>query len=62
MKYSELIRLLKRDKWYSVSQQGSHIKMRHPEKDGMIIVPSHGAKEVGGGLATKILKQAGIIK
>lgn len=62
MKYSELLRLLRKDKWYDVSQEGSHIKMRHPKKDGIIIVPNHGAKEVGGGLANKILKQAGIIK
>ena len=62
MKYSELIRLLKQEKWYEVNQTGSHIKMKHPERTGSIIVPNHGAKEVGKGLAAKILKQAGIIQ
>ncbi|MEN6618299.1 MAG: type II toxin-antitoxin system HicA family toxin [Rikenellaceae bacterium] len=62
MKYSELLRLLKQDKWYVVSQQGSHIKMRHPEKGRTLIVPDHGAKEVGKGLAAKLLRQAGLIK
>jgi len=34
---------------------------RHYEKDGkIIIVPYHGSDEVGKGLASKILKQAGL--
>ncbi len=62
MKYNELIRLLKQDHWYEVSQTDGHIKMRHPEKKDTLIVPNHGAKEVGKGLAIRILKQAGIIR
>ena len=60
MKCSELFRLLKRDGWYPVSQKGSHVKMRHDEKDGVIIFPNHGSQEVGKGLAKRILKDAGI--
>lgn len=62
MKTSELIRLLQRDGWIVVSQAGSHKKYEHPTKKGQIIVPDHGAKEVGKGLAFKILKQAGLKK
>jgi len=32
--------------------------MRHPEKDGQIVVPDHGASEVGAGLQNKFLKDA----
>jgi mRNA interferase HicA len=60
MKCSELFRLLIRDGWYPTSQKGSHIKMKHDEKDGTIIFPNHGNQEVGKGLEIKILKDAGI--
>ena len=62
MKHSELIRLLKNKGWESVSQRGSHIKLRHPDFENTLIVPNHGSKEVGKGLATLILKQAKITK
>lgn len=60
MKCAELYRLLTRDGWYSVSQKGSHIKMQHPNKPGTIIFPNHGSQEIGKGLESKILKDAGI--
>ena len=60
MKCSELLRLLKKDGWYIVSQKGSHLKMKHDEKSGIIIFPNHGSNEVGKGLEKKIKKQAGI--
>ena len=60
MKCSELLRLLKKDGWYIVSQKGSHLKMKHDEKSGIIIFPNHGSNEVGKGLEKTIKKQAGI--
>jgi predicted RNA binding protein YcfA (HicA-like mRNA interferase family) len=60
MKYSELIRIVKKDGWYEVRQSGSHIIMCHPTKSGTITVPNHGSKEVGKGLEIKILKDAGL--
>ncbi|HMR56111.1 MAG TPA: type II toxin-antitoxin system HicA family toxin [Cyclobacteriaceae bacterium] len=62
MKSSELYRLLTQDGWYVVSQSGSHVKMRHKMKTGIIIFPNHGSNEVGKGLERKLLKQAGIKK
>ena len=62
MKCSELLRLLKKEGWYPVSQRGSHIKMKHPTRKGIIIFPDHGSQEVGKGLEKKILKDAGIKK
>ena len=60
MKCSELFRLLKKDGWYPISQKGSHVKMKHDKKEGIIIFPNHGNQEVGKGLERKILKDAGI--
>ena len=51
-----------KDGWFAVSQKGSHIKMRHDMKDGIIIFPNHGSQEMGKGLENKILKDAGIKK
>jgi predicted RNA binding protein YcfA (HicA-like mRNA interferase family) len=61
MKFSELYRILISAGWYPVSQKGSHVKMRHPQKKGMIIFPNHGSREAGPGLVNRILKDAGII-
>jgi len=51
---------LKIDGWEEIRQKGSHIIMRHPIKNGQLVVPDHGSKEVGTGLANKILKEAGL--
>ena len=60
MKFSELYRLLIKDGWYPVSQSGSHVKLKHEEKPGIIIFPNHGSQEVGKGLEKKIRKDAGL--
>jgi mRNA interferase HicA len=60
MKCSELYRILLRDGWYPVSQSGSHVKLKHQLKSGIIIFPNHGSQELGKGLESKIKKDAGI--
>lgn len=60
MKCSELLRILKKDGWYPISQKGSHLKLIHPNKKNVIIFPNHGSQEVGKGFENKILKDAGI--
>lgn len=60
MKCSELLRLLKSDGWFAVRQEGSHIMMRHPVKDGRLVVPNHGSKDVKKGLLVALLKMADI--
>jgi mRNA interferase HicA len=62
LKSTQLYRILTQDGWYTVSQSGSHVKMRHKTKPGVIIFPNHGSSEVGKGLEKKLLKQAGIKK
>jgi predicted RNA binding protein YcfA (HicA-like mRNA interferase family) len=60
MKCSELLRLLLEDGWMVVSTKGSHLKMKHQTKPGIIIFPDHGAKEMGKGMGKKIQKDAGL--
>ncbi|MGC3944822.1 MAG: type II toxin-antitoxin system HicA family toxin [Chryseolinea sp.] len=60
MKYKDLFKILSDDGWVVVRQSGSHVTMRHPDKDGQLTVPNHGSKEVKKGLLNAILKQAGI--
>lgn len=60
MKSSELLRILYQDGWYKVSQKGSHVKMKHQLKKGLLFVPNHGSKEMATGTAIHILKQAGL--
>jgi len=60
MKCSELLRILKKDGWYVISQKGSHMKLEHPVKPNRIIFPSHGSQEVGKGMENRILKDAGL--
>ncbi|MFM6949217.1 MAG: type II toxin-antitoxin system HicA family toxin [Aquirufa sp.] len=60
MKCTEALRILQSHGWISISQKGSHIKLCHPLKNGIIIFPNHGSRELGTGLQKKIFKQAGI--
>jgi predicted RNA binding protein YcfA (HicA-like mRNA interferase family) len=60
MKSSEFIRLLKQDGWLIERQKGSHIIFSHPVKKGFLVVPFHSVKEMGKGIGSKLLKQAGL--
>ena len=62
MKCSELYKILTKDGWYPVSQKGSHVKMKHGLKTGILIFPNHGSQEVGKGLEKRILRDAGVEK
>lgn len=55
----EIIKLLKANGFEEVGQSGSHIKMRNPKTDKQTTVPMH-SKDLGKGLETAILKQAGL--
>jgi len=56
----EILNILKKDGWYEVSQKGSHVQLKHPEKKGKVTVPVHGGKTLPIGTIKSILKQAGI--
>jgi mRNA interferase HicA len=61
MKCSEAFRILQKDGWYVISQNGSHVKLQYNTKEGIIIFPNHGSQELGKGLVRKLFKQSGII-
>jgi len=60
MKCSELLRILLKDGWVVVSSKGSHLKMKHSRKQGIIIFPDHGSREMAKGMEKKIRKDAGL--
>ena len=55
----EMVKLLKKNGFKTVSQNGSHIKLRNPVKGKQTIVPYH-AKTLKVGLEQETLKQAGL--
>jgi len=54
----EILRRLNSEGWYSVHQNGSHLKLRHPTRRGMVVVP-HPRKDLPAGTLRSISKQAG---
>ena len=55
MKSSELNKLILQNGWKAIRQRGSHVTY---EKDGIRYTATfHGSKEVGKGLASKIIKE-----
>lgn len=55
----EMIKLLKKNGFEIISQNGSHVKMRNPLTGTQTIVPYH-SKTLKKGLEQEILKQAGL--
>lgn len=55
----EMVRLLQRNGFHIISQNGSHVKLRNPETTKQVIVPYH-CKYLKKGLEQAILKQAGL--
>lgn len=59
MKPAEMDRLLKKNGFIVIGQNGSHRKYFNPQKNKTVIVPIH-AKELKKGTEQKILKDAGL--
>ena len=59
MRSAELIKLLEAEGWLLRGVRGSHHVFSHPQRGGQISVP-HPKKDLGIGLAHKLLKQAGL--
>ena len=55
----QMIKLLKKNGFVEVSQNGSHIKMRNNKNGIQVIIPYH-SKTMKKGLEEAILKQAGL--
>lgn len=59
MNSRDVVRMLREAGWYEDRVVGSHHIFKHPKMSGHISVP-HPKKDLGTGLAKKILKQAGL--
>ena len=59
MNSKDIVRLLEQAGWILRGVKGSHHIYRHPGRPGHICVP-HPKKDIGIGLAHKLLKQAGL--
>jgi len=55
----EMVKLLKRNGFESISQNGSNVKLRNAETGRTVIVPYH-SQDLKKGLEQAILKQAGL--
>jgi len=55
---AEVVRRLSRLGFVVDHQKGSHVVMRHPERNCMTVVPCHGSTDVKRGTLHAILKQA----
>ena len=60
MKIRDMLKLLKEDGWYLVSQKGSHRQFKHPSKPGRVTVAGHPSKDLHPEILDSILKQAGL--
>ena len=57
MTSKEMIKLLKKNGFAIVSQNGSHVKMTNLDTNKTVIIPYH-SKDLKKGMETAILKQA----
>jgi|ADurb_H2B_02_Slu_FD_contig_41_295124_length_658_multi_2_in_0_out_0_1 predicted RNA binding protein YcfA (HicA-like mRNA interferase family) len=61
MTVREVLRLLHRDGWHVVRQEGSHRILRHGRKKGIVVLAGNPSKDVPRALLHTILKQAGLM-
>lgn len=59
MSPKEIIKLLKKNGFEEVGQNGSHVKLKNLETGRTVIVPYH-SKDLKKGMEQAILKQAGL--
>lgn len=59
MTVREVLKILRKDGWYEVHQEGSHINLKHPSKPGKVTVPNHGG-DIRPGTLNSVYKQAGL--
>ena len=59
MNSRDVIKALRKDGWYEVSQVGSHKQFKHPTKKGRVTVP-HPKRDIPTGTLKSVEKQAGL--
>lgn len=58
MHSKEIIKRLESEGWQHVGGKGDHMKFKHPDKPGHVVVP-HPRKDMPPGTLRSIFKQAG---
>jgi predicted RNA binding protein YcfA (HicA-like mRNA interferase family) len=56
----EVLRILKDNGWFQVSQKGSHRQFKHDTKPGKVTVPGKLSDDVPPGTLKSIFRQAGL--
>lgn len=59
MTAKEIIKILKKDGWVIINQEGSHVQLKHPSKTGKVTVPMHSG-DIAKGTLNRIYQQAGL--
>ncbi|MBI3979862.1 MAG: type II toxin-antitoxin system HicA family toxin [Chloroflexi bacterium] len=60
MSAAELLRALHRDGWVVARQRGSHLQLKHANRQGLVTVPRHTGAILGPKLLRAVLDQAGM--
>lgn len=55
----EILKILHKDGWYEINQEGSHLQLKHPTKSGKVTVPRHSG-DIAPGTLKRIYEQAGL--
>lgn len=55
----EILKILHKDGWYEVNQEGSHVQLKHPSKTGKVTVAKHSG-DIAPGTLRRIYQQAGL--
>lgn len=58
MKVRDVLKRLRKDGWQVVRQTGSHRILKHPVKQGIVVVAGHPSKEMATGTLKSVWKQA----
>ena len=59
MTVREILKVLRKDGWYTTNQEGSHISLKHPTKPGKVSVPNHPG-DIPKSIVKSIRNQAGL--
>lgn len=60
LKVKEVIKLIQKDGWYLVAQEGSHRQYKHSTKPGRVTIAGKLSDDLASGTYNSILKQAGL--
>jgi predicted RNA binding protein YcfA (HicA-like mRNA interferase family) len=60
MKIRDAIRLVEKDGWRMVVQEGSHRQYKHPTKKGRVTIAGHPSMDLDKKTQRSILNQAGL--